>query len=148
VTNPKKLILYVGYIAPTIYLLQPPTWPASSKTFHCSISCRKLMSINRISPLIFIHSHKYPTHNVPILQACLLLLISKSRFKRLLDVLHLSILYFGQVNPSHYSPLPFSSHTPFFNSFQCITLYPLPSQTLCFIILLMLYRSLFLSLLP
>jgi hypothetical protein len=42
--------------------------------------------------------------------------------------------------------LPPTLHT-FFSSFQDISLYPLPSQMLCFMILLMLCHSLFLSLL-
>jgi hypothetical protein len=43
------------------------------------------------------------------------------------------------------TPLP---PTPFFNSFQYTSLCPLPSQMLCFMILLMPYHSLFLSLFP
>jgi hypothetical protein len=42
----------------------------------------------------------------------------------------------------------FTSQPPFFNRFQYTSLYPLPSQMLCFIILQMLYHSLFLSLVP
>jgi hypothetical protein len=52
-------------------------------------------------------------------------------------------------------PLPFLSLTlyppppsPFFNSFQYTSSYPLPSQMSCFMILLMLCHSLFLSLFP
>jgi hypothetical protein len=36
--------------------------------------------------------------------------------------------YFGPFNPFHYSPSPFTSHHPFFNSFQYTCLYPLPSH--------------------
>jgi hypothetical protein len=58
------------------------------------------------------------------------------------------ILYFGPFSPFLYSYLPLELSPPFFNSFQYISLYSLPSQTLCFRILLMLYHSLFLSFLP
>jgi hypothetical protein len=49
------------------------------------------------------------------------------------SVQHLPLLFL--------TPLPL---LPFFNSFQYTSLYPLPSQILCFMILLMLYHSLFL----
>jgi hypothetical protein len=47
--------------------------------------------------------------------------------------------------PSITLPYPFTSHYRFFNSFQNTSLYPLPSQMLDFIVLLMLYHSLFLA---
>jgi hypothetical protein len=47
----------------------------------------------------------------------------------------------------HYSPLPITL-SPFFNSIQYTSLYPLPSQIICFMILQMFYHSLFLSLFP
>jgi hypothetical protein len=53
-----------------------------------------------------------------------------------------SIFYFGLFNPSHWSPNPMSSQLPFFNSFQYISLYPLPSL-MRFTILLILYYILF-----
>jgi hypothetical protein len=56
------------------------------------------------------------------------------------------ILYFGLFNPFHWSVL--YTPPPFFNSFQCLSLYPPPSQMLCITILLMLYRSLFPSSFP
>jgi hypothetical protein len=60
------------------------------------------------------------------------------------------ILYFDPFNPFHYFPLPLYC-PPFFNSFQYKSLYPLFSQMLCFmtvLIVLMLYHCLFLSLFP
>jgi hypothetical protein len=59
-----------------------------------------------------------------------------------------SLLYFGPFIPFHCSPLPLSSHSPFFHSFQYMSWCPLPAQILCFTILLMLYHSLFLSSFP
>jgi hypothetical protein len=50
--------------------------------------------------------------------------------------------------PSIALPSPFTSHPPFFNSFQNTSLYPPPSQMVCFMILLVLYHFLFLSLFP
>jgi hypothetical protein len=38
------------------------------------------------------------------------------------------VLYFDPFNPFHFSPLCFTSHLPFFNSFQHTSLYPLPSH--------------------
>jgi hypothetical protein len=59
-----------------------------------------------------------------------------------------SLLYFGQFNPFQCSPLSLPSQPPLFNSVQYTSLCPLPAQMWCFMILLMLYNSLFLSLLP
>jgi hypothetical protein len=39
-----------------------------------------------------------------------------------------SIHYFGQFNPFHYSSLPLLSHPLLVNSFQYISLYPLPAM--------------------
>jgi hypothetical protein len=63
-------------------------------------------------------------------------------------ILTVSLLYFGSFNPFHYSPLAFYLPPPIFNSFQYTSLYPLPSQMLCFTIFLVLYHSCFFSLLP
>jgi hypothetical protein len=83
------------------------------------------------------------THTVPILQSYLSLLISKSIFKGVFQCIPtMSILYFDPFNPFHCCPLPLLSHPPFFNSFQCISLYPLPSHMLHFTILLTCYHSL------
>jgi hypothetical protein len=82
------------------------------------------------------------THTVPILQSCLLLLIFKLVFKGVSQCMPpLDMLYFSLFSPFHYTP-------PFLNSFQYTSLNPLPSQMLCFMILLMLYHSIFLSLFP
>jgi hypothetical protein len=91
----------------------------------------------------------YPpqTHTVPILQSCLSLLIFKSMFKRVSHCIPVvSILYFDSINTFHYSPFLCYLPTHIFNAFQYISLYLLPSQTI-FMILLMLYPSLFLSVL-
>jgi hypothetical protein len=85
-----------------------------------------------------------PPRTVPILQSCLSL-FPKSMFKGVSQCIPaVSILYFGPFNPLHCS----SSHPLFSNSFQHISLYPLPSQMVCFTILLIFDRSLFFSLLP
>jgi hypothetical protein len=52
-------------------------------------------------------------------------------------------VYFTLVHstPSIALLYPFTSHPPFFNSFQYTSLCPLPSQMWCFMILLMFYHS-------
>jgi hypothetical protein len=76
-------------------------------------------------------------HTVPILQSCLLLLISKSAFQGVSQCSPtVSTLYFGQFNPLCSSPFPLLSHPRLFNSFQYISLYPPPAQMLCISILL------------
>jgi hypothetical protein len=64
------------------------------------------------------------------------------------EFLSVSLLwvYFDPFNPFVTLTYPISSHPPFFISLPCISLYPLPSQMLCFMTLLVFYRSLFLSL--
>jgi hypothetical protein len=47
-----------------------------------------------------------------------------------------------------YSPFPLPLQAPFFNNFRYMSLSPLPAQMLCFVILLTLCHSLFLSLFP
>jgi hypothetical protein len=106
-----------------------------------------LFHISIWSPLtVFPHLHllcshspllQVPSHTVPILQSCLSLLIFKLMFTGVCQcVSTVGVVYFGQFNPFHCSPLPFTSHPSFFNSFQNICFYPLPSQMLCFTILL------------
>jgi hypothetical protein len=51
------------------------------------------------------------------------------------------ILYFGSFKPSITLLYPFISYHPFFNSFQYIFLYSLPSQNLCFTIVLFSFPS-------
>jgi hypothetical protein len=105
-----------------------------------------------LSLISFVHpapSHKYLPHTVSILQFCLSLLVSKSMFKRVSQCIPtISILHFGPFNPFLYTPLPLFFYPPFFNSFQYISLYCLPTQMLCFTRLLTLCHSPFLSLLP
>jgi hypothetical protein len=61
-------------------------------------------------------SHNYPlTHTVPILQFCLLVLISKSMLKEVSQCIPAeSILNFGPFNPFHYSPLCLYLPAPIF----------------------------------
>jgi hypothetical protein len=68
---------------------------------------------------------------------------SKSVFKGISRCIpSVSILYFDQFNPFHYSPLPLPSHSLVSISFRYISLHPLPSQMLYISILLMLCHSL------
>jgi hypothetical protein len=98
------------------------------------------------SPLPLVTCSPYP---VPILQSWLSLLTFKTMFKGFFNVSHaVSIFYFGPFNHFYYSLLPLYLLSPIINSFQYISLYPLPSQMLCLMILLMLYLSLFLSTFP
>jgi hypothetical protein len=79
---------------------------------------------------------------VPILQSCLLFLIFELMFKRVSQCVPIvSVLYFGSFNPFNYSPLSFYLPPLFCNSFQYISLYSLPSQMLCFMILLIIKHS-------
>jgi hypothetical protein len=91
-----------------------------------------MKSINHIlSPSSPAPPTSTPPHTVPILQYYL----SKLMFKRVSQcILAVSILYFGQFSPFYCSPLALPSHPPFFNSFQYISLYPLPSYCQCSII--------------
>jgi hypothetical protein len=60
-------------------------------------------------------SYKYslpPT--LPILQSCLSFLISKSMFTGVSWYIPAAVLYFGQFNSFHYSPLTLPSHLPHF----------------------------------
>jgi hypothetical protein len=59
----------------------------------------------------------------------------------------MNILYFNQINPLYYSPLPFLPYLLLFNNFQCISLCHIPTQMHCILILFVLYYSLFLFLL-
>jgi hypothetical protein len=88
------------------------------------------------------------THTEPILQSCLSLLIFKLTFKEFSQCIPTVSIYFDLFSPFHYSPLPLYLPLPIFNSFQHIFLYPPPSQMLCFMMLLILYHSFFLFLLP
>jgi hypothetical protein len=98
------------------------------------------------SSLLFILSTSTCPHTVPILQSCLLLLIFKLLFQGVSQCIPtVSIPWSVQSLPLLSLTLP--SHSPFFNSFQYTSLYPLLAQMLCFMILLMLYHSLFLFLL-
>jgi hypothetical protein len=84
------------------------------------------------------HSHKYS----PICTYFIVLsfiINTKLMFKGDSQGIHAEgLLYFGLFNPFHGSLLPLLSHTHFFNSFQYLSLYSLPSKILCFMILLML----------
>jgi hypothetical protein len=98
--------------------------------------------------IFFIHlppSHNYPSMHCTFIYSCFSLLIYKSMYKGASQgIPTVSILYLGLFNPFLYSPLPLLA--PIFNNFQYISLYTLPLQTLCFIMSLMFYDSLFLSL--
>jgi hypothetical protein len=124
-----------------------PSHPTSSncKRFLCSVSHKYMKSIHHIpssqSPSFTLPPHKSPppTHTVPILQSCLLLLIFKSNVQRgfsMYPCCESTLLWSIQ-------PLPLLSLTPlpptqlFFSNFQCTSLYPLPAQMLHFPILLM-----------
>jgi hypothetical protein len=114
-----------------------------------------LFHINMWSPsTIYPHSPSFtlspPTSTPPpILQSCLLLWRFKSMFKGVPQcVPAVTALYFGPLNAFHCSPFLFPSHPPCFPSCQYKSLYLLPSQMWCFMILLTLYHSLFLPLLP
>jgi hypothetical protein len=140
-------------MAPTISPLWPPPHFTSSncKTFHCSISYRNGSPSTMFLHLNLFHSPsplwQVPpqTYTLPILQSYLSLLIYKSMFKGISWYIPaVNILYFGPFNPFHLLFLIPSLPSPtFFNNFQCISLCPLPSQMLCFTILLMLSINLF-----
>jgi hypothetical protein len=84
-----------------------------------------------------------PTHPVPILQSCLLLLIFKLMFKCVSQSMPtMGIFYFGLFNSCHYSSLPLSSPPPFSTSFTTHP-YIFYLHILYFTTLLMLYHSLF-----
>jgi hypothetical protein len=104
-----------------------------------------MKSIDIFSYLNILHSPSpFPqvpphTHTIPVLQSCLSLLIFKYMFKRVSQCIPtMSIPYFGPFNPFHCSPLPLYFRPLIFNSFQYLSLYPLPSQMLCFSVLLIL----------
>jgi hypothetical protein len=151
-----RLISHISYITPIVSLPQPPPIPLKAIArgfFVLSHIC--IWSPSTIYPhLNLLHSPfplplVHPTHTVPNLQSCLSLLIFKLIYDGVSQCIPtVGILYFGLLNPFHYSPLSLYLLLPIFNSFQYTTLYPLPSQMLCLTILLMLYYSLFLSLFP
>jgi hypothetical protein len=113
VTIPIRLISYIIYIAPIVSPPQTPPHPSESncKRFLSSVSYRYMKSIYHLPS--------------PILQSWFLLLI----FKLMFNVCPLWV-YFTLVRstPSITVPYPFTSHPPFFNSFQYTSLYPLPSH--------------------
>jgi hypothetical protein len=118
--------------------------------FLCSITNKYMKSLTLISFIPLPHSQNYPnTYTIPILQSCLSLLISKSMFKRVSQCIHpVSIFYFAPFSSFHYSPLPlYLPPTSHFSTTSNIYSYPLPSQVLYFMTLLVLYHSVFLSLL-
>jgi hypothetical protein len=123
VTIPIRLILYISYITP---IISPPQHPP------CPIKAivRGFFGLFHIA--IWSPSTIYPHLN---------LFHSPSPLCPLWEV------NFGLFNPFHHS---FTSHPhpPFFNSFQCTSLYPLPLQILRFMLLLMLYHSLSFSSFP
>jgi hypothetical protein len=65
-----------------------------------------------------------PPATAPILQSCLSFLVPKSMFKEVSQCIPAaSTLYFGQINPFHYSPLPFSPiphYSTAFNTYHYI----------------------------
>jgi hypothetical protein len=63
-------------------------------------------------------------------------------------VLPVIILYFNRSNPFYYFSLPFSLYPVLFNSFQCDSLYLIPTQLWCISILFTLYNSFLLFILP
>jgi hypothetical protein len=82
-------------------------------------------------PLPFVTPH---THTVPVLQSCFSWLIFELIFKGVSQCLPaVGILYFGSVNPFHYSPLPLylplpifqqlSIHSLIFSTFTVVMLY-------------------------
>jgi hypothetical protein len=94
------------------------------------------------------HLHTYFTAHTLYLLGSLEVLSFLGRFKWMCQgitwcVSSVSPLSCGLFESFHSSPLPLGLTAPIFNSFQYI-----PSQMLCFTILLMLCHSLFLSLLP
>jgi hypothetical protein len=91
-----------------------------------------------------------PTHTctVPILQFYFLLLKFKLMFKGVSQCMLTVSTFLWSIQPLPLLSYPFTSHSPFFNSFHYTSLYSLLSQMLCFTILLMLYNSHFLSLFP
>jgi hypothetical protein len=103
-----------------------------------------ILSFLHTLPLPLVSS---PPLTVPILQSWFLLLIFNLMLKGCLNVCPLWV-YWTMVHsttPSIILSYLFTSHPPFFNSFQYTSLYP---QTLLLLILLMLYHSLLLSLFP
>jgi hypothetical protein len=122
--------------------------------FLCSIfykyyEVHQLYSLTLIFFVQILFAQELPSHTVPILQSCLSLLIFKSMFKGVSQCIPaMSTLYFGSFSPFHYSSLHLFLPLPLFNSFQYTSLYPPPSQMLCFTILLVFCHSLFLSLFP
>jgi hypothetical protein len=105
-TIPNRLILYVGYITPTIFRLWPSPCPTSTTArgfivlFHIGIQSPSTMflylNLFRSSSLL----RQVPPKSV--LQSCLSLLISKSMFKEASQCIPtVIILYFCPFNPFH-----------------------------------------------
>jgi hypothetical protein len=98
--------------------------------------------------------HSPPSHLYPFTQCTYLTVLHfmsniELMFKGFLNVSPLWVYFaLAHSTPSITLPYPFISHPSNFNSFQYTSLDCLPSQMLCFTILVMLYHSLFLSFLP
>jgi hypothetical protein len=142
VTIPNRLIFDIGYITCIVFPSNPLPSPLKAiARGYIVLFCVSLWSASTVFPHLNIldspsPSYQYPLHTVPILHYCLSLLISKSMFKGVSWCIPaVSILYFCPFIPVHSSILPLPSRLPFFSSFQYISLYPLPSQMFCIMIL-------------
>jgi hypothetical protein len=149
-----RLILYISYIAPPSSLpfgSLPTPLKAIARGFlvlfhigiwNLSTIFHHLNLLPSLSPLLLVPFPQHYTYFIVVVFDTNLSRCSKG----CLNVCPLWVCFtLVRSTPSITLPYLFTSHPPFFIIFQYISLYPLPSY-LMFMILLLLYHSIFLSL--
>jgi hypothetical protein len=154
------LAYIVGNCCDTVWIVlhctiarSPPSHPMLNNYKKVSIPLMSMKPINPIrsssSPLFTLLPTSTLPHTVPVLQSCLSLLFQSQCLKAFLNVSQLWICFtLVSSVPSVTLLFPLPSYPPLFGSLQYISLCCLPAQMWNILILLTLYHSLFLSLLP